>query len=60
MLGMKAKFEELPEITEGEKLLVSGPNIMKGYLLASNPGTIIPPFTTDGLVRYFKYRKRCG
>jgi acyl-[acyl-carrier-protein]-phospholipid O-acyltransferase / long-chain-fatty-acid--[acyl-carrier-protein] ligase len=43
MPGIKTKFEEIPGILEGKKLLVSGPNIMNGYLLSSNPGVITPP-----------------
>jgi acyl-[acyl-carrier-protein]-phospholipid O-acyltransferase/long-chain-fatty-acid--[acyl-carrier-protein] ligase len=43
MPGIKTKFEEIPGITDGKKLIVSGPNIMKGYLLSNNPGKIIPP-----------------
>lgn len=43
MPGIKAKFEEIPGIDDGKKLLVLGPNIMKGYLLASNPGVIEEP-----------------
>ena len=43
MPGIKTRFEEISGITDGKKLLVSGPNIMKGYLLSSNPGIIIPP-----------------
>ena len=43
MPGIKFKLEEIAGITDGKKLLVSGPNIMKGYLLASNPGIITPP-----------------
>ena len=43
MPGVKFKFEEIPGILDGKKLLVSGPNIMKGYLLSSNPGIIAPP-----------------
>jgi acyl-[acyl-carrier-protein]-phospholipid O-acyltransferase/long-chain-fatty-acid--[acyl-carrier-protein] ligase len=43
MPGIKFKFEEIPGILDGKKLLVSGPNIMKGYLLSSNPGVITPP-----------------
>ena len=46
MPGIKSKFEEISGITDGKKLLVSGPNIMKGYLLSSNPGVITP--TQDG------------
>lgn len=43
MPGIKAKFEEITGITDGKKLLVSGENIMKGYLLSDNPGVIVPP-----------------
>ena len=43
MPGIKFKLEEILGITDGKKLLVSGPNVMKGYLLASNPGVIMPP-----------------
>jgi len=43
MPGIKIKFEEIDGIVDGKKLLVKGPNIMKGYLLASNPEKIIPP-----------------
>lgn len=42
MPGIKTKFEEIPGINDGKKLLVSGPNIMKGYLLAVSPGIIMP------------------
>lgn len=43
MPGIKFKLEEVPGIADGKKLLVSGPNVMKGYLLSSNPGVIVPP-----------------
>ena len=43
MPGIKFQLEEITGITDGKKLLVSGPNIMKGYLLSSNPGFITPP-----------------
>lgn len=43
MPGIKTKFEEIEGILDGKKLLVNGPNIMKGYLLSSNPGVITPP-----------------
>ena len=43
MPGIKFKLEEIEGITDGKKLLVKGPNVMKGYLLASNLGVIIPP-----------------
>jgi acyl-[acyl-carrier-protein]-phospholipid O-acyltransferase/long-chain-fatty-acid--[acyl-carrier-protein] ligase len=43
MPGIKFKLEEIPGITDGKKLLVCGPNVMKGYLLSANPGNITPP-----------------
>lgn len=43
MPGIKTRFEEISGITDGKKLLVSGPNIMKGYLLSDNQGIIVPP-----------------
>ncbi len=43
MPAIKFKLEEIAGITDGKKLLVSGPNIMKGYLLSDNPGNIVPP-----------------
>jgi acyl-[acyl-carrier-protein]-phospholipid O-acyltransferase/long-chain-fatty-acid--[acyl-carrier-protein] ligase len=43
MPGIKFKLEEIAGITDGKKLLVAGPNIMKGYLLEQNPGKITPP-----------------
>lgn len=42
MPGIEFKLEKIPGIEDGKKLLVSGPNIMKGYLLATNPGKITP------------------
>ncbi|MXS85693.1 acyl-[ACP]--phospholipid O-acyltransferase [Nitrosomonas sp. HPC101] len=41
--GISSKLEPVPGITQGGKLLVSGPNIMLGYYLAANPGMIVPP-----------------
>lgn len=43
MPGIKYKLEEVPGVTDGGRLIVSGPNIMKGYLLSDNPGRIVPP-----------------
>jgi len=42
MPGIKYKLEAIDGITDGKKLLVSGPNVMKGYLLSTNPGEIVP------------------
>ncbi len=42
MPGISYKLEPVPGIDEGGKLLVKGPNIMKGYIKHDNPGVIIP------------------
>ena len=41
--GISSKLEPVPGITQGGKLLVSGPNVMLGYYLATNPGMVVPP-----------------
>lgn len=43
MPGVKYKIESIPGIEEGGRLLVSGPNIMKGYMFHDNPGVIQAP-----------------
>lgn len=43
MPGIKFKLKSIPGIKEGGEFIVSGPNIMKGYLTTDNPGIIIPP-----------------
>lgn len=43
MPGIKFKLENVEGITDGKRLSVSGPNVMKGYLLSSNPGSISTP-----------------
>lgn len=40
---MTAKLEEVNGIKEGAKLLVSGDNVMQGYMKADNPGVLVPP-----------------
>lgn len=40
---MTARLEDVPGIKEGKKLLVSGDNIMQGYMFADNPGVLVPP-----------------
>ncbi|WP_204602403.1 acyl-[ACP]--phospholipid O-acyltransferase [Paremcibacter congregatus] len=37
------RLEPVPGIDAGGKLLVRGPNVMKGYLLYDNPGVLVPP-----------------
>jgi acyl-[acyl-carrier-protein]-phospholipid O-acyltransferase/long-chain-fatty-acid--[acyl-carrier-protein] ligase len=48
MPDMDYHLETIPGIDEGGKLHVSGPNIMLGYLLADNPGTLVPPESIYG------------
>ena len=37
------KLEPVPGIDDAGQLHVKGPNIMLGYLLANNPGKLVPP-----------------
>lgn len=41
--GIKHRLKPVPGIEQGGVLTVSGPNVMHGYLLADNPGVIVPP-----------------
>lgn len=43
MPGIAHRLEPVRGIHEGGKLLVSGPNIMRGYLFAETPGVLSPP-----------------
>lgn len=43
MPGMQYQLEPVAGIETGGKLIVYGPNIMKGYLLADNPAQLVPP-----------------
>lgn len=40
---IEARLEPVPGITEGGRLFVRGPNIMKGYIYPAEPGKIVPP-----------------
>ena len=37
------KLKKVPGIKTGGRLVVHGPNVMRGYLLMDNPGELIPP-----------------
>jgi acyl-[acyl-carrier-protein]-phospholipid O-acyltransferase/long-chain-fatty-acid--[acyl-carrier-protein] ligase len=41
--SIQYQLKSIPGIDTGGALMVKGPNIMKGYLLSSQPGTIVPP-----------------
>lgn len=41
--GISYRLQPAEGLPEGGRLSVHGPNIMKGYLLASSPGDLIPP-----------------
>ena len=42
------KLEPVPGIDDAGQLHVKGPNIMLGYLLADNPGKLVPPESVYG------------
>ncbi|MGC1854279.1 MAG: acyl-[ACP]--phospholipid O-acyltransferase [Candidatus Aquirickettsiella sp.] len=41
--GIRYELEPVPEIKQGGRLLISGPNVMLGYLSKEQIGEIIPP-----------------
>ncbi len=41
--GIGHHLEAVPGIDDGGRLIVSGPNVMLGYLRADNPGVLHPP-----------------
>jgi len=40
--GMSVRLDPVPGIAQGGRLVVSGPNVMLGYLLAERPGELQP------------------
>ncbi len=48
MPHMDYRLEPIEGIENAGKLHVSGPNIMQGYLLAANPGQLVPPESIYG------------
>ena len=48
MPGMEYYLKDIPGLNEGKRLFVKGPNIMRGYLLADNPGKLVPPSSEVG------------
>lgn len=48
MPAMEHRLEPVEGIEDAGKLHVSGPNIMLGYLLADNPGKLVPPKSIYG------------
>lgn len=48
MPEMQYRLEQIPGIEDAGQLHVYGPNIMKGYLLADNPGKLVPPKSIYG------------
>lgn len=41
--GIESKLEPVQDIHEGGRLVVRGPNVMLGYVLADKPGVLVPP-----------------
>lgn len=48
MPDMEYRLEPVPGIEDAGLLHVKGPNIMLGYLLADNPGKLVPPESVYG------------
>jgi acyl-[acyl-carrier-protein]-phospholipid O-acyltransferase/long-chain-fatty-acid--[acyl-carrier-protein] ligase len=43
MPGIEYTLTPIPEISEGGRFSVKGPNVMLGYMLYDKPGVIVPP-----------------
>jgi len=48
MPGMRYKLETIPGIENAGQLHLHGENVMQGYLLADNPGKLVPPNSIYG------------
>ena len=46
--GIEWQLVPVPGVEEGGRLVVRGPNVMLGYLLADRPGELRPPETDEG------------
>jgi acyl-[acyl-carrier-protein]-phospholipid O-acyltransferase/long-chain-fatty-acid--[acyl-carrier-protein] ligase len=46
--GIEWRLLPVPGIAEGGRLVVRGPNVMRGYLLADRPGALVPPEAEPG------------
>ncbi|MBS0290194.1 MAG: acyl-[ACP]--phospholipid O-acyltransferase [Proteobacteria bacterium] len=43
MPGIDYQLDTVPDIANGGRLIVKGPNIMLGYMFSDNPGVLVPP-----------------
>ena len=50
--GMQCYLAPVDGIQDGGRLVVRGPNVMLGYLLAERPGELVPPETEQGVGWY--------
>lgn len=46
--GIQYRLEPVPDVKDGARLHVRGPNVMLGYLLADRPGEVVPPASRYG------------
>jgi acyl-[acyl-carrier-protein]-phospholipid O-acyltransferase/long-chain-fatty-acid--[acyl-carrier-protein] ligase len=46
--GTQHRLESVPGIEQGGRLHIAGPNVMLGYLVSEQPGTLVPPSSIYG------------